>query len=178
VSADQFDAIVLGWHDFFLAVSGAAAALLGLLFVGVSINLAEMNAAERVGLRASATQAFANLVNALALGLLMLVPKFDAQSMATAFIAIAALSLVRSIQHLLPVIRHRTRSEQLRTLRRVGWAIASSLILAYVAAVLWSSADARILSLLVGVVLVLMIGAAQSSWDILVTASREGEERG
>ncbi|HEY3522677.1 MAG TPA: hypothetical protein VGK63_03150, partial [Candidatus Limnocylindrales bacterium] len=173
MSPVDFDASVLAWHDFYLAVAGASAALLGLLFVGVSINLAEMAAAERPGLRASASQAFANLVNALALGLLMLVPNFDAPTMAAFFAAIAALSLVRSLQHLVPVARAGSRPERLRLLRRIGWPIAASLILGYVATVLWRTADARALSLLVGVVLVLMIGAAQSSWDILVTASRQ-----
>jgi hypothetical protein len=60
MTQQAFAAAALGWHDFFLAAAGASAALLGLLFVGVSINLAALAAEERVDLRARAGQAFAN----------------------------------------------------------------------------------------------------------------------
>jgi hypothetical protein len=39
MSQVAFSTSFLGWQDFYLASSGASAALLGLLFVGVSINL-------------------------------------------------------------------------------------------------------------------------------------------
>ena len=54
MSVSAFSAAVTGWHDFYLAAAGASAALLGLLFVGVSINLAATAAKERPDLRARA----------------------------------------------------------------------------------------------------------------------------
>jgi hypothetical protein len=54
MSPQAFAAAELGWHDFFLAAAGASAALLGLLFVGVSINLAAIAGEERVDVRARA----------------------------------------------------------------------------------------------------------------------------
>ncbi len=74
VTSDTFAASVLGWHDFFLAAAGASAALLGLLFVGVSINLASIAADERIDLRTRAAQAFTNLVFVMVIGLIMLIP--------------------------------------------------------------------------------------------------------
>ena len=73
MTPEAFGASILGWHDFFLAAAGASAALLGLLFVGVSINLAAISADERVDLRARAAQAFTNLVFVLVISLLLLI---------------------------------------------------------------------------------------------------------
>ncbi len=41
------------WHDFFVAVAGASAALTGLIFVGVSLSLTRMLAIPRLADRAS-----------------------------------------------------------------------------------------------------------------------------
>ena len=41
MTPQAFSTSLLGWHDFYLASAGATAALLGLLFVGVSTNLGD-----------------------------------------------------------------------------------------------------------------------------------------
>ena len=61
-----------GWHDFFVAVVGAAAALAGLLFVGVSINLNRM--LEFGQLPGKALLALLKLILVLVVGVLGLVP--------------------------------------------------------------------------------------------------------
>jgi hypothetical protein len=65
MTQEAFAAAFVPWHDFYLAAASATAALLGLLFVGVSINLSALAAEERVDLRARAGTAFANLVGQL-----------------------------------------------------------------------------------------------------------------
>ena len=65
MSEAAFAAAIIGWHDFYLAAAGASAALLGLLFVGVSINLGAIAAQERPDLRARAGLAFSNLIYVL-----------------------------------------------------------------------------------------------------------------
>jgi hypothetical protein len=60
------------WEPFFIASSGATAALAGLIFVAISINLDDI--LETPGLDRRALEALALLVGALILSLLVLVP--------------------------------------------------------------------------------------------------------
>ena len=62
------------WHDFFLAVAGAAAVLAGLVFVGVSINLDTIMSDPRYGLAGRALEALVLLVAVLIATILLLVP--------------------------------------------------------------------------------------------------------
>jgi len=61
-----------GWSDFLVAASGASAALAGLVFVGISINLSRIIALP--GLPARAGQTIVVLANSLALTLIALGP--------------------------------------------------------------------------------------------------------
>jgi modulator of FtsH protease len=61
-----------GWHDLFVASAGAAAALTGLIFVAVSINLARILADRRLPIRAVETLAI--LLGLLLLSVFVLAP--------------------------------------------------------------------------------------------------------
>jgi hypothetical protein len=60
------------WHDLFMASAGAAAALTGLIFVAVSINLAQILADRRLPIRAAETLGV--LLGLLFLSVFVLVP--------------------------------------------------------------------------------------------------------
>lgn len=67
-----------GWDNFFVAEAGAAAALAGLLFVSISINLARI--LEFPALPPRAAEALGALLAVLVLSLLALIPNQSAQS--------------------------------------------------------------------------------------------------
>ncbi len=79
------------WHDFFLAVAGAAAVLAGLVFVGVSINLDVIMSNPGYGLPGRALEALVLLVAVLMATILLLVPD---QGMVLAGVELLAVGVV------------------------------------------------------------------------------------
>jgi len=63
------------WHDFNLSVVTASAALLGLLFVALSIHMRVLSAIENIELRSIARTVFLGYVLSLGIGFLALMPQ-------------------------------------------------------------------------------------------------------
>jgi hypothetical protein len=179
VDPQAFAAALDTWHDFYLAVASASAALLGLLFVGVSINLAAITAAERPDLRAHADLAFSNLLYLLGLSLVILVPGSDASTITISFSVIATLGLLRILRRAVALARHgRAMRDRRATFRRLGWTVAADVLLLYVAVSLAGTGDAGWLIVTPIVVGILLLGAADVSWDLLVRESDDSRTRG
>ena len=174
-----FTEALASWHDFYLAVASASAALLGLLFVGVSINLAAITAAARPDLRAHANLAFSNLLYLLGLSLVILIPGADPSTITISFAVIALLGLARVVRRAAGLFRGKSREgRHWGILRRLGWTVAADVLLLYVAFVLASTGDARWLLATAVVVGILLLGAADVSWDLLVRESEQVPETG
>ncbi|MES1199722.1 MAG: hypothetical protein ABUS48_07060 [Pseudomonadota bacterium] len=89
------------WHDFFVAEAGAAAALAGLVFVAVSINLARILEFPHLPMRAAET--LAALLSVLVISTFGLIPDQSVSSLGCEiaasglfFLAIQTTTLVRS----------------------------------------------------------------------------------
>jgi modulator of FtsH protease len=84
--------MIESWNSFFVAETAAAAALLGLLFVAISINLKQV--LESAGLPDRALGALLMLLAMLLIGLLLLMP---GQSLAVLGIETAAVTVVTGV---------------------------------------------------------------------------------
>jgi hypothetical protein len=174
MAPSAFQVGVDSWHDFYLAAGSASAALLGLLFVGVSINLSAITAADRADLRARADLAFSNLLYLLCISLVVLIPGADSLSLAISFAAIATVGLVRISRRIVGVIRAaRGLRTSLATIRRISWTLVADLVLLYVAGTIASRGDAIPLYYATFVIFVLLVGSADVAWGLLVVESEE-----
>jgi hypothetical protein len=177
MTVSAFQVGVQSWHDFYLAVGSASAALLGLLFVGVSINLSAITAAERADLRTRANLAFSNLLYLLCISLVVLIPGADAPSLAVSFAAIASVGLLRIARRIIGLVRGADGSwRSLATFRRLSWTLVADLVLLFVAGSIAARGDAIPLYNATFVVFVLLIGAADVSWGLLVIESDDGRK--
>jgi hypothetical protein len=77
------------WHDLFIAVAGAAAALTGLIFVAVSINLKQI--LEYPGLPTRAVETLSILTGLLIMSVLMLVPGENRQALGAQLLALGGI---------------------------------------------------------------------------------------
>lgn len=168
MDASAWAAAIASWHDFYLAIASASAALLGLLFVGVSINLASITATERVDLRTRADLAFSNLLYLLGISLIALIPALDPGSFAISLAFIAGLGLLRLARRTFGLLRGGRRAADLHTVRRIAWTLVADLLLLYVASRVPTAEDARWLLILPVAVFLLLIGSADVAWSLLV----------
>jgi hypothetical protein len=87
-----FQAEVATWGDFYSLLGGAAAALLGLLFVALSLRLGIFRR-HREDIQDSAMLAFATLLVAIGVSALMLAPNRDRLTTALALTVVAVVGL-------------------------------------------------------------------------------------
>jgi hypothetical protein len=159
------------WHDFFVASAGAAAVLLGLTFVGLTIHL------ERRGLdnlrRGLAIGSATNLVYAQFASLLMLTPEGVPYAQAVGLVAIGVLGVISAGA----ALENARRGGLSRA--RLGFqfglpGVAIGLLL--VAGVALSFGVEQAVWGAAAVVFSLITSGTQSAWDLLFSFAPEGRE--
>ena len=157
----------LTWHDFFLGTIGAAAALTGLLFVAISINLEQILKYPQLPGRAAGTLGI--LVSALLVSGFALAP---GQSVRALGIEIATVGIVVAAQALV-VVRGKSIEGEHKS-----WAIehVATLLLPSVAFIvggvtLLGGAGGGFYWVLAGVLLV-FVSASVNAWVLLVEIKR------
>jgi hypothetical protein len=156
------------WHDFAMAVAGASAALAGLLFVAVSINLTRILSFPKLPSRAG--QTLIMLVTPLIISVLILIPQ-DPDALGAELLAGAAVLV-------LPLARlngpsTRTEEERLNgyLLTRVGPAAIVVAFLAVAGATLVAGVGGG-LYWFAPVVLVAIVAGLGNAWVLLVEILR------
>jgi hypothetical protein len=161
------------WHDFYAAVSAAAATLVGLLFVSLSVNLKLFTGDEHADSRAIAIETFANFVYVLSIALVLLIPDVSPSGVGITFGIFGVMGTLTTVRRLSSASR-RWRRRHARRLTywrfisaRFILPLVSYLSLLVIATMLWSG-NTEALSWLLFVIFTLLISAAQNAWDLLI----------
>lgn len=96
-----------GWENLFVAEAGAAAALSGLIFVAISINLSRI--LESSILPSRAIEALCKLVTVLMISTIGLVPGFTPVGLGTSFLIIGSISWLIPTRLQLSQLLHQTQ---------------------------------------------------------------------
>lgn len=158
-----------GWENFFIACSGAAAALAGLLFVVLSINLAQI--LKGPGFASRAGETFIPLAVILIISLLALVPGHSVRAFGCELIAIGGSVWLASTSIQIGAIRARHFKKVWHLVFRllvnqsanVGILVAGlSLLLGFPGGIYW----------LVPAIVMAFTGAMANAWILLVEILR------
>jgi modulator of FtsH protease len=166
---DTFTGAVLAWHDFYLLVGGAAATLVGLLFVAITLNIPRLRGAESRDAFRLAERSFGNFLILIVLSLGMLIPTPSSFGLGAWLVVIAIAALARTAASVLRDVKRKAW----RGRRRVD-AIGTALVPALTYASLLAGGlgvlhdDAAALYYLIGAVIGLLASATMVSWRILL----------
>jgi hypothetical protein len=163
------------WHDFFITTATVAGALVGLLFIAVSLHLPVFNDDHYEDLRLDARSILLGYVIALALSLFPLIPQSLAalgREVLATFVFIAVAS-VRSAPRLF-------RSGGVYGLRNRWFRVAllvTGLATTLTGGLAFLSEQTWALELIAGSVMVLIVVSVLRTWDIVFRAARVAPPR-
>jgi modulator of FtsH protease len=157
------------WTDFFAAVSGAASALAGLVFVALSINLAKI--LETPGLPARAAETMILLSAALIAALVGLIPRQSTQALGLELAAVGLTAWCVPLGFQIRAGRARYYQYRWQFLQRVILHQAATLPLLLASASLLGAAAYGLYWLALGIILTLVVGLL-NAWVLLVEIVR------
>lgn len=159
------------WHDFYLMAGTAGATLIGLLFVSVSLHVDLITDPAAAGVLASARRAFVSFIIIVLIALMFLVPAQSARGLGLPLVVFGLIDLGRTVR-LVHVMRHeRDRMAELlgavTDFGRFGLGLASSIGLLAVSITILAGTT-QYLYWLVAVIGILLVGAAENCWNLLL----------
>ncbi len=169
---NAFAELLKTWESFYLAVATAAATLMGLLFVALSVNLHLLHGPKGAHHRDTAVRTFGDFLFTLMLSLVLLIPNQEPMGFAIALFVLGITRAVSLVRQALKARRATTsrpslslvvREYALPLLASVGLLVATTRIL-------YGHYNAVIL--LVGVISALLVTACQNAWLLLVQQPR------
>ena len=162
-----------GWHDFFILAGTAAATLVGLLFVGLSLHLRIVVTTSEV--RSLARVTLANFGTVLFVTIFMVIPQ-GAAAAGSQLIGAGIVSFVVAGPSLVGAVRSRdwsfdmSATQRLRVALRFGVSSLSYLAVIAAGILLLASMSLAFTVLLVAIV-VLLVVSLRNTWDLLVTVA-------
>lgn len=158
------------WHDFYIGLITASSTLLGLLFIGISLNPTRMAGASDY--RSTALQSFTSFVYALLIAFIFVIPDQSPQGVGIPLLFLGVFGLLQTIQNTRTAVRNLTNLwSRSRIVARFGWPILSfgGLILVTLTIL---AGQTNYLFWLVSVVLILVTGACTNAWQLLIHSDK------
>lgn len=166
------------WHDFYIVLGGAAATLVGLLFIAISLNAELITSRAQAPLRAVASNTFVSFLLVLLYALFLLFPNDNVGSVKGAVLGISLMGVLHVLRQ--TYIAWRSTGHHISVLTIIRRLLLPSL--AYIYIIYQSQqlldSDASALYPLAVVLIVLLGTATTFAWDWLVgVGQNKGEGR-
>ncbi len=166
----SYQTTLQSWHDFYAITGQSAAALVGLLFVGLSLHIRVV--LSRAEVRALARVTLTNFILILVLALFMVIPDDNSADTGWRVIGLGAVSFLWVAPSLVAGVRSSERIIGLRLLLlRFGSSAVAFLGLVACGVLLVSGNYHDGLVGLVAAVIVVLVVSLRNTWDLLVSVA-------
>jgi hypothetical protein len=165
---EAFTQTVEGWRDFYLMIGTAAATLVGLLFVSLSLNVDVITREENADLRVLAAQTFTSFISVLMFAVLFLIPRQGPQGLGLPLLGIGGYGLYSTVSRFLETRRKRPRVWGRGSVARrfaVPTLCFMTLLIIAVSVLLGRTGG---LYWLVPVMILLIVAASSNAWNLLL----------
>ena len=157
------------WHDFYLLAGTAAATLLGLLFIAVTLNADLILAGSRPHTKRIAEQAFQNYIAVLMLSMIFLEHGYPQRIIAVQMVTVSAVMTLWAIHRLRSALRVSDKGfNKSRTLRRLLPSLLGYLLMMVFGWKLRYGLDTDAARVFAFAPILLLVSATGTSWDLLV----------
>jgi len=165
---DSFSLTIESWHDFYLMIGTAAATLMGLLFVSLSLNVDIITRQENDDLRILARQSFTNFLCIIMFSVIFLIPSQSTLGLGLPLLGIGGFGLYTTIYRYLNSRKNRPRSWGNRdiTVRFILPVVCYATLL--IIAILALMGMTGGLYWLVPVMILLIVNTSTNAWDLLL----------
>jgi hypothetical protein len=165
---DPFALAIEGWHDFYIMAGTAAATLVGLLFVSLSLNADAITSAANADMRVLAAQTFTSFMSVVMLAVIFLIPHQVPPGLGLPMLGVSGWGLYETISRFLSTRRARRRSLGHGALAgRFAVPMACYLTLMIIAVTVLLGRTGG-LYWLVPVMIFLLAAASRNAWDLLL----------
>jgi hypothetical protein len=153
------------WFQFYAVIATAAATLLGLLFVSVSLNAAAILGPSHEHARRLAEQAFQNYLTVLLVAVLALYPSTKISEFGPTTLGVTAISAFLALVRFYLALTRRSESRIYAVRRHLTSLIGFALLITAALGMTFNTGDHR--SLLATALIVLLFSATTVSWELL-----------
>ncbi len=170
-----WSAQVQSWQAFYATAGGGATALVGLLFVALSMQIEVMVA--RGDVRALAARILNSFLSAIAVALVMLMPTLGARVTGDVFVALALFTLFATVRGMWAGLGSGDRLLQLGHLvRRFGTAVIANVGLVFIGLQMRGGPAGALYNLALYMIVVLATGV-YNTWDLILRVAAESRAK-
>jgi hypothetical protein len=177
---ESFAATIESWHDFYMLAGSAAATLLGLLFVAVSLHIDILSKARKsADVSMFALQAFANFLIIISFAFIFMVPDESPSSMGIPLLSLGLLELLQTAR-LWRSFEFGDRKERILDAWQFRWRLLIPNTICYSALIFISVkllfGNANYIGWMIMVTIWLLISASHNAWILMMSLAEIKQE--
>ena len=167
---NSFSQLVHEWQIFYATIATAAATLVGLLFVAMSLNVRMFTGNKNIGLKKLAILTLTNFLYIIIFALIFLIPRQGPIGLGLPLMCNGFAGLMSTIPHLRTLLSNIPQGISRRnTYIRAAMTLVAFVVLIVVSFLVMVRASTASLYWLVAPMILLLISASRNTWSLLIS---------